>query len=194
MSLELGCASILGVIILAAIVLCIWIMPSRKAALPKPSPVIVTKNDDQIIIDTMVANAITMTKPPLNVGYPAPVVRAPVYHSPAHVERVNRPIDFDDTSLLLASELASMDQYDVVDIKKPDETQWCVQPAVPTYNVEAPAVCAPTEVVYCSPVVEETKYHSTPSYDYSSHNSCSGHSSSSSDSSSSSSSSSSYGD
>lgn len=203
MSLELGCASILGVIILAAIILCIWInVPSRKAALPKPSPVIVTKPDDQIILDTMVSNAITMTKPPLNVGYPTPVVRAPVYHSPAHVERVNRPIDFDDTSLLLASELASMDQYDVVDIKKPDEIQWCVQPAVPTYNVEAPAVCAPTEVVYCAPVVEETKHHSTPSYDYGSHNSCSGHSSSShysgsssySDSSSSSSSSSSYGD
>lgn len=199
MSLELGCASILGVIILAAIVLCIWIMPSRKAALPKPSPVIVTKNDDQIILDTMVANAITMTKPPLNVGYPAPIVRAPVYHSP--LQNTKPPL-FDDTSLLLASELASMDQYDVVDIKKPDETQWCVQPAVPTYNVEAPAVCAPAEVVYCPPVVEETKYHSTPSYDYSSHNSCSGHSSSShgsgsssySDSSSSSSSSSSYGD
>jgi hypothetical protein len=194
MSLELGCASILGVIILAAIVLCIWVVPSRKVAPPKPSPVIVTKNDDQIILDTMVSNAITMTKPPLNVGYPTPVVRAPVYHSPARVERVNRPIDFDDTSLLLASELASMDKYDVVDIKKPDETQWCVQPAVPTYNVEAPAVCAPTEVVYCAPVVEETKHHSTPSYDYGSHNSCSGHSSSSSDSSSSSSSSSSYGD
>lgn len=101
MSLELGCASILGVIILAAIVLCIWVMPSRKAAPPKPSPVIVTKPDDQIILDTMVANAITMTKPPLNVGYPTPVVRAPVYHSPAHVERVNRPIDFDDTSFIL---------------------------------------------------------------------------------------------
>ena len=188
MSLELGCALILGVIILAAIVLYIWIMPSRKAAPPKPSPVIVTKPDDQIILDTMVSNAITMTKAPLNVGYPTPVVRAPVYHSPAHVERVNRPIDFDDTSLLLASELASMDKYDVVDIKKPDEIQWCVQPAVPTYNVEAFAVCAPAEAVYCPPVVEETKYHSTPSYDYSSHNSCSGHSSSSS------SSSSSYGD
>ena len=193
MSLELGCALILGVIILAAIVLYIWIMPSRKAAPPKPSPVIVTKPDDQIILDTMVSNAITMTKAPLNVGYPTPVVRAPVYHSPANVERVNRPIDFDDTSLLLASELASMDKYDVVDIKKPDEIQWCVQPAVPTYNVEAPAVCAPT-TVYCAPIVEETKYHSTPSYDYGSHNSCSGHSSSSSDSSSSSSSSSSYGD
>lgn len=193
MSLELGCALILGVIILAAIVLYIWIMPSRKAAPPKPSPVIVTKPDDQIILDTMVSNAITMTKAPLNVGYPTPVVRAPVYHSPANVERVNRPIDFDDTSLLLASELASMDKYDVVDIKKPDEIQWCVQPAVPTYNVEAPAVCAPT-TVYSAPVVEETKYHSTPSYDYGSHNSCSGHSSSSSDSSSSSSSSSSYGD
>lgn len=189
MSLELGCASILGVIILAAIVLCIWVMPSRKAVPPKPSPVIVTKPDDQIILDTMVSNAITMTKAPLNVGYPAPVVRAPVYHSPAHVERVNRPIDFDDTSLLLASELASMDKYDVVDIKKPDEIQWCVQPAVPTYNVEAPA-----EIVYCAPVVEETKYHSIPNHDYGSHNSCSGHSSSSSDSSSSSSSSSSYGD
>lgn len=45
MSLELGCASILGVIILAAIVLCIWVVPSRKVAPPKPSPVIVTKYD-----------------------------------------------------------------------------------------------------------------------------------------------------
>ena len=202
MSLKLGCALLLGVIILAAVVLCIWIMPSRKVAPPKPSPVIVTKPDDQIVPDSLTVNTIHMVKEPLNVGYPAPVVRAPVYHSPAHVERVNRPIDFDDTSLLLASELASMDKYDVVDIKKPDETQWCVQPAVPTYNVEAPAVCAPTEVVYCAPVVEETKHHSTPSYDYGSHNSCSVHSSSShdsgsssySDSSSSSSSSSSYGD
>ncbi len=194
MSLELGCVSILGVIILTAVILGIWLIPSRKAAPPKPSPVIVTKPDDQIMLDGLTVNTIHMVKEPLNVGYPAPVVRAPVYHSPAHVERVNRPIDFDDTSLLLASELASMDKYDVLDIKKPDEIQWCVQPAVPTYNVEAPAVCAPPAVVYCAPAIEETKYHSTPSYDYGSHNSCSGHSSSSSDSSSSSSSSSSYGD
>lgn len=199
MSLELGCVSILGAIILTAVILCIWFISSRKVAPPKPSPVIVTKSDDQIILDTMVSNAITMTKPPLNVGYPTPVVRASVYHSPL---QNSRPTMFDDTSLLLANELSSINQYDVVDIKKPNETQWCVQPAVPTYNVETPAVCTPPEVVYCAHVVEEAKHHSTPSYDYGSHNSCSGHSSSShdsgsssySDSSSSSSSSSSYGD
>lgn len=71
MSLKLGCALLLGVIILAAVVLCIWIMPSRKVAPPKPSPVIVTKPDDQIVPDSLTVNTIHMVKEPLNVGYPA---------------------------------------------------------------------------------------------------------------------------
>jgi hypothetical protein len=172
------------VTLIAAVILKAWLSYPKKLA---PS----LKEAEWTSNTGLNLSTVNMVKQPLNtlaVSHKVPLKRQ-VYPMGSS----NRPIDFDDTSLLLASELILINQCDVVNIKKPNETQSCIQPAIPTYNVEAPAVCAPT-TVYCAPIVEETKYHSTPSYDYGSHNSCSGHSSSSSDSSSSSSSSSSYGD
>lgn len=145
------------VTLIAAVILKVWLSYPKKLA---PS----LKEAEWTSNTGLNLSTVNMVKQPLNplaVSRPVPPKRQ-VY--PMGSPTRSDPIDFNDTSLLLASELASMDKYNVVDIKKPDEAQLCVQPAV-----------------------EETKHHSTQSYDYGRHNSCSGYSRSSHDSGSSSS-------
>lgn len=167
------------VILIAAAILKVWLSYPKKLT-PSSKEIEWTSNAELNL------STVNMVKEPLNtlaVSHKVPLKRQ-VYTMGSS----NRPIDFDDTSLLLASEFVSINQCDVVNIKKSNETQSCIQPAIPTCNVESPAVCSAPSVVHCAPVVEETKYYCAPSYDYSSYSSSSHDSSNSYDSSSSSSS------
>lgn len=157
------------VILIAAAILKVWLSYPKK--LTPSSKEIEWTSNAKLNLST-----VNMVKEPLNtlaVSHKAPLKRQ-VYPMGSS----NRPIDFHDTSLLLANELSSINQCDVVDIKKPNEAQSCIQPPIPTYNVESPAVCSVPSVAHCVSVVEETKRYCAPSYDYSSYSSSSSNSSS----------------